>query len=446
MISLTSRTVIFLVAASTLLLSPPKLRAESQTESIPLHARRILSKTRELIEECKYKEAAERLQTFKKKGGKLKPNEADKKGFRHYLIHFTLGNCYLMTENLKESRSCYRASVAANPHFHAGWMNLAKCCYEMNDYSGAGQAFLKGYQTGPVKDPEILYHGAVCFIAAENSKRALGFLERLFREYPLRATVKWREAIVRVYFSLNQPRKALPFIEHLSEDAEGNKKKQWQEIRLQQYIVLNMEKEALGYGEQLTRDDPLEAKWWKGLAHLHLKKKRYRPALVALNIKGLLEPLTRQEQITLADLNMTVGIPVQAIRCLTKIAKDNLTHDIACRIIEGYSRLHKPEKALKWVDMGLQKGNNPRILMLKGNLLYEQGKFQKASAAFELAALSKKEGPGKAWLMAGYAAWEAKDLQKAHNFFKNAARCGKQKAAAQKALRQLNRNIAPITK
>ena len=418
-----------------------------QADDIPPAARMVIHKAQKHMEKKQFAEAIDALEKFRKKGKTLNSDTPDSKGYRHYLVHFTLGNCYLMNRNYSAAEARYRAAVTLNPGFHQGWMNLAKCCYDMEAHAKAGHAFLKGHETAPKKDPETLYFGAVCFMSGGDSKKALDIFHRLLKEYPQsEIELEWKEALVQAYFDCDQPREALPFIETLSEQTKGEKRRQWQEVRLHTYLSLNMKKKALRYVNHLIREYPTEARWWKGLAHLYLKENRYKPALAALSIKGFLEPLTPQEEKIVADLNMTLGIPIEAVRSYEKLAEGKSKRDAAYGAAQGYLRLHQPEKALKWVEKALAgQKNNPRLLLLKGELLYALERYPEATVAFETAA-REKTSAGRAWLMAGYAAWNAKEMRTTRRAFENAAKYSGQKKAALKALRQLDREAVSIVK
>ncbi len=434
------------ISIAVIALLVPAISHGVQVDDIPLAARMVIFKAQKLMEKNRYAEAAGVLEAFQEKGKKLKPGQADGKGYRYYLVDFTLGNCFLMMKKYAAAADYYRSAVTHNPKFHAGWMNLAKCYYDMNAHAKAGHAFLKCYETAPEKNPDMLYYGAVCFMTAGDNQKALEVLRRLLREHPAAIKLEWKEAIAHAYLACDQPRKALPFIEDLSEEAEGKKRKRWQEVRLHTYLSLDMKSKALQYVTRLIREYPTEARWWKGLAHLHLKENRYKPALVALTIKGFLEPLTARESRIVADLNMSLNIPLQAVRFYERIAGKRPDSDMAYRIAQCYIRLHRLEEALKYVDRGLIKDKNHKhLLLMKGDLLYELGRYPEAAAAFETAA-RKKANPGRAWLMAGYAAWNAKDLDKARRAFKHAVEHLKQKKAALKALRQLGQETVLITK
>ena len=427
-----------------MLLLVPAISRGGQVDDIPPAARMVIFKAQKLMEKNRYTEAARVLEAFQEKGKTMKSDEADSKGCRHYLVDFNLGNCFLMTKKYATAEAHYRAAVVSKPDFHTGWMNLAKCCYDINAHVKAGHAFLKGYETEPAKNPETLYYGAVCFMTAGDNQ--MGVFRRLLKEHPTAIKLEWKEALVQAYLACDQPREALPFIEALSEKTKGKKRKQWQEVRLHTYLSLNMKTRALQYVNRLILEYPMEARWWKGLAHLYLKENRYKPALVALTVKGFLEPLTIQENRIIADLNLSVNVPLQAVRFYERIAGKKPDADMAYRIAQCYIGLHRPEEALKYAARGLIKdGGNKRLLLMKGHLLYELERYPEAVAAFETAA-RKKANPGRAWLMAGYAAWNAKDLRATRRAFKNAAGHSKQKKPALKALRQLDQETASIIK
>ncbi len=421
----------------------PVISHGGEPDDIPMPARLVIYKAQQLMEKNEFAKAIGTLEKFQEKCKNLKPGKHDSKGCRHYLVEFNLGNCCLMIKDFSAAKAHYLSTLSINPGFHSGWMNLAKCCYDMNEYAKAGHAFLKGYETAePEKNPEMLYYGAVCFMSAGDNQKALGVFKRLLKLHPANVKLDWKEALAQIYLACDQPRNALPVIEELSEKTEGKKRKQWQEIRLHLYLSLDMNKKAFEYVNRLIQEYPLDPKWWKGLAHVYLRDNRYKGALAALTVKSFLEPLTTREKRIVADLNMAIDVPIQAVRFYEKIAKDKFEPDLAYRIAQGYIRLHRPEDALECVEKGLLKEkNDQRLILIKGSLLYELEKYREAAAAFEAAAsCGERKKQGRAWLMAGYAAWNAGDVKKSRLAFKKAVKYPKQKKAAQKALSQLDLN------
>jgi tetratricopeptide (TPR) repeat protein len=404
-------------------------------ESLPPPARLVILKAQQLMAVKKFQDAAGVLEKFQAKAKKIKPGEVDSRGYGHSLVYFTLGNCRLMMEKHQEAERCYRTAVTKNPGLHAGWKNLAKCCYDIQAYDKAAQAFLKSYEVNPEKEAATLYFGGACYLAAGESKKAVNVFKRLLTKHPAEVRLEWKETFAQACLACDQYLEALPFVEELSEKTSGKKRGQWQEMRLQLYLSLDMNQKALRYVSRLIREDPLKPKWWRGLAHLHLKENRYESALTALIIKGFLVPLSEREQKTIADLYMAVDIPVQAVLFYKRIAGKVPEPDMAYRIARGYFRQRRFEEAVEWVEQGLKKKKSPRLLLLKGDLLYELEKFAEAAVAFETAA-RQKASPGRAWLMAGYAALNAGSPEKARLAFKKASKYPKQTRAALKALRQ----------
>jgi hypothetical protein len=79
------------------------------------------------------------------------------------------------------------------------------------------------------------------------------------------------------------------------------------------------------------------------------------------------------------------------------------------------------------------------MLMTRAELLYGLKRFASAAAAYREAALKGGPRAGRAWLMAGYAAWQVNDIGASKAAFGKAAAYGRQKKAATEALRRLSR-------
>ena len=410
----------------------------AQTNDIPRPAAFVLKKAYDFLEKEEISKAINVLESFLGKGEKeITPGGPDKKGYRHHLVHFTLGNCYLMADTPSKAVSHYNAAIKEKPDFSPAWLNLAKCNYELNKYKLAGVCFLKGYDTSAEKKPEILYYSAVSFTADEDYATALEVFGRLSTAHKDQVKLEWKENIVQAYLAIDQPLKALPLIEELSEKSRGDKKKQWQEVRLYQYMNLNMNLQALEYTRLLTREYPVEPKWWKALAHLHLMENRYEKGLVALTVYGHLAPLTMEEKKLMAELNLTVGVPVQATRFYEEILSEAMDLKIVKKLAESYLYLHRHDEALQWVEKGLQKNVDEELLMLKGNLLYEKKKYNAAMEVFD--SIPKGTNSGHALLMLGYSAWNAGNLDKAKHAFQMATKYPQHQKTARKLLLQLEK-------
>ena len=408
--------------------------AAKDTRKIPYSVRMVLFKTQQLLAKDKTFEALELLKKFQsKQPPDLKSGGNDPKGYQHYYINFNIGNCYLKLDNIKKASAAYKAAVTNNPEFTPAWLNLAKCYYDLEDYNGAGNCFSKGYTTAEDKTPEVLYYSAVSFMAAGNNKKSLEIFENLFATYNDKIKLEWKQALAQLYLSTGQALKALPYLEEIAAEVSGKSRKEWQKILLYQYISLNMKSKSLNYATLLINEDPVEPEWWKILLHIHLTDNRYQDALSTLTIIGYIRELTLQETKLLADLNMNLGIPVQAVHYYEELISEKKDSKIYEKLISACLALHKLHKALKIIDHALQYKREKKICMLKGRILFEQEKYKESYKLYQRVA-KEMPHPGYPWLMAGYSAWYLEDMAKAAYAFNSAARYPKYKKKAEKVI------------
>ena len=440
--------IIYFAALIFLLLSPMHLNAGEKSrqkkESIPFAVKNVLFKVNNLLSKNDVPGAIKVLETFQAKQPKdITTGDDDPKGYQHHYINFNLGNCWLRQDNPAKASDYYRAAVKRNPDFSPAWMNLAKCWYDLENYSDAGICFLKGFETAEEKQPEVLYYSAVSFMAAEKFQRSLEIFEKLFSDYKESIKLEWKQSIAQLYLIRNMPLKALPYLEEIVKEITGEKKKQWQKILLDQYICLKMESKALAYAKKLIDEDPVEADWWKALSYIYLLKDKYKEGVIPYTIFSYINKLSKSEEQLLADLNFSIGIPVQAAGYYEAIIakkEDSLIYE---KLVNAYLALYNYDKALETIERAVKFHSDNSLLMIKGQILIQKEKYKEAMNVYEDAAKNMKE-PGRAWLMAGYAAWNFENLKKAEYAFKRAAKYKKQKKKAEQALGHVKRMVQQL--
>lgn len=373
--------------------------------------------------------------------GSSKPNKdaEDPKGYHHPEIYFALGNGYLVQEEYNLAAVAYRQALEMDSRHTLSWLNLAKVSYEQEKYDEAARCFLRGYESSNEKIPERLYYSAASYLMAEQYEKSIEIFEYLFRAHSGQTKPEWKENMVHALFSLDRNNRALPIIIEIIGVYEGEKKLRWQEILLYQYLELNMSIQALAYAVHLTNEYPNEPKWWKALAHIHLSEGHYTDALVAMTIYGLLTPLDQEEARLMADLNMQVGIPVKAVSFYEAAWAVDQNERILKNLVTAYQHLEQYEKALNRMQDIDSNKMTPSLVMLKGDLLYAVGRYGDAENAFRQVAFEQGNLAGRAWLMAGYAAWQAGDLIASRQALKKAAGFPEQEMAALEAIRQIKR-------
>jgi tetratricopeptide (TPR) repeat protein len=406
--------------------------------NLPPAVRAVLVKINTMLQKKDYPHAIETLLAFQAKGGPVpETGRPDPRGYHHPEIYYSLGNCYLLQEQYKPAIAAYGHSVARDPNHTYAWLNLAKANYEMVNYAEAGRCFGRGYETDPKKNPKHLYFSAAAYLMAGDHYRSIRLFERLMAAHPAAMTPGWKENLVHALMAADLQKRALPYIRELAEVYTGDKQIQWQEILLYQYVKLDMRAEALAYARMLTRQTPTIAKWWKALTHIQLNDSQYEEALAALTIYSFLSPLTKDEKQLLADLNLQLGIPVKATPVYESCLQEKPDKKLLQHLVLAYRQLGRPDTALERVDTFQIDPEDADLMLLKGELHYQLEQFDKAAAAYRKAARNKGKHVGRAWLMAGYAAWQMDDIAASKRAFAKAREHARQKKAATAALRQL---------
>ena len=398
----------------------------------------ILFKVNNLLNKDDIAGAIKILETFQAACLKGLKQGDDFRCCQHHYINFNLGNCWLRQNNPKKASVYYMAAVKREPDFSPAWMNLAKCWYDLEKYSDAGVCFLNSFKTADKKQPEILYYSAVSFMAAENYNKSLEIFEKLFSDYKEKIKLEWKQSIAQLYLMCNAPLKALPYLEEIVKEITGKKKKQWQKILLYQYISLKMELKSLIYAKRLTKEDPVDGDWWKALSYIYLLKNNYNEGLIPYTIFSYINRLSKSEKQLLADLNFNTGIPVQAARYYENIIAKKEDSRIYEKLVNAYLSSYNYDKALETIERATKFYSDNNLLIIKGQILVQKGKYKEAMHVYENAARNMKK-PGSAWLMAGYAAWNFEDFEKAEYAFKKAVKYKKQKKKAEQALNYIER-------
>ena len=409
-------------------------------DKLPLSVQVVLTKINPLLQENDFKGAIEILQKFQARAEKVpKPGGSDPRGYHHPEIYFVLGNCRLAMEDYAAAAAAFQQAVSRDPDHAFAWLNLGKAEYELQHYTAAGQAFAKGYDTAKLKDPQYLYFSAAAHLMADDPAKSIEVFERLIALHPNEIKPLWREHLVQALLAVDKPRRALPHIRVLAQTYMGDKQIQWQEILLYHYLQLDMGQEALALAMELVRQAPEVAKWWKALTHIQLNAGRYEAALAALTVYSFCTPLTMEEKRLLADLNMQLGIPVKAVNDYESLLKDKPEKQLLLHLVQAYRQLGMADNALERIEAFADFEKDTELVLLKADLLYDLKRFDQAAKVYEQAARQNGDHSGRAWLMAGYSAWQIDDIANGRKAFTQATRYKNEKKAADEALLQLAR-------
>ncbi len=409
------------------------------SQGLPAPVRLVLSKVQPLMAEAHYPRAVDFLLKFQARGGPdAAPGQPDPRGYHHPEIYFALGNAYLLQADYAAAAAAYEQVVSRQANHSFAWLNLAKARYELAQYAAAGRCFAKGYEAASEKQPQTLYNSAAAYLMGEDPHRAIQAFDRLFQAHSTDIKLAWKEGYIHALLSINQAPQALVHIRELARAYSGEKQIQWQEILLYQYLHLEMRADALAYARRLTRTAPHIPKWWKALAHIQLSAGQHADALAALTIYGFLVPLSDSEKQLLADLNLQVGVPVNAAPLYEELLHNETDNSILRRLVTAYRQLGRPEAALTHLEAAGGGAVDADLLLLKGELLFDLKRYAEAADICRRSAERNHRQEGRAWLMAGYAAWQINDIPASRDAFTRAVNYRQSKKAARAALRELS--------
>lgn len=253
---------------------------------------------------------------------------------------------------------------------------------------------------------EILYALGTCHLLAKQNDRAMAAFEQLLAT-TREIRPEWRENLIHVLLAAGESGRALPHIKSLADEYRGDEQLQWQEILLQQYLQLDRDDEALACAESFCGKSPAEPKWWRALAHIHLRHNRYQSALTALLIAGYLEPLSARESRLVADLYLQLGVPVKAAALYRDILTDKSNPQLLANLVVALQQTGQAEEALTALDKFAPGNPGPELAMLKTDLLYGLGRYRTAAQLYRQTAESGGKEKARALRMAEYATAQA---------------------------------------
>ncbi len=429
-----------LIVVAIVALLPIATRADQDAKELPAKVRWVLHDVGHLIDKKDYEGAVQRLLEFQALGGPAPEiGSIPPSAYHHPMIYFALGNCRLYQERYDLAETSLAQAVRLQPDLAAAWLNLAKVCYEQEKHVEAAAHFREAYDRSPDKPAEYLYYSAASLLTAQHYKAAIAVFERLFAAHPARIETPWKVHWVHALLADGQARRALPDIERLIADHSGKERIRWQEILLYQYVQLKMTAKARAYAHALTRETPTEPRWWKMRCQIELGEGEYETALAAMTIYGYLKPLSTDEKRLWADLNLQLGIPSQAAPHYEQMLDAAPSVQMLKNLVLAYRRLGRPELAMARLAKAPEAAQDVELMMLKGDLLYEQKSYAAACEAYRAAAGQDHPRAGNAWLMAGYAAWLANDIDASRQAFERASDFKPQRQKALLAMRQLKK-------
>ena len=120
----------------------------------------------------------------------------------HFLVRFHLALSWARRGDLEETLAAYQVSVAMEPLFAQGWLNLGELAYNMGQFDLAASALAKGYEVSEWKEPSVLFFAAAALVMDGRSLEAVPMLEELISSAHAKSVMEWHRALIMAYLIL----------------------------------------------------------------------------------------------------------------------------------------------------------------------------------------------------------------------------------------------------
>lgn len=306
-------------------------------------------------------------------------------------VYELIAYIWLEKEDLEQARKYFKIMYDAQPDDPKILKNYAVLTFQTEHYPEAAIRFEQLYEIEETTKPGgVLPQAAQAYMLAEDFDNSKRVLERLVR-LPGTPDAKWYEVLINICLELEEDK-----------DAE-------------RYII------------DFLRLNPVQARYWKHLAQIRMKRDEWQTATSDMEISHRVEAPERQSDwMVLGDLYArAVNAPLMGARCYREAYKDNSDETGYLIISSVFQTAYRYDDAIKTLDEGIRK--NPmsaELLLEKGRALYEARRYKDAVASLkECVKIDPKSGD--AYFQMGIAAWTIKEWDTARTAFVQAKRLSK---------------------
>lgn len=347
-------------------------------EKLSNQARLVIFKAQSAMSEEKPDEALEILNEYIATKPSVVPNQA------YELIAYI----WLEKEDFEKARKYFEIIHNVQPDDPKILKNYAILTSRVERYAEAAILFEQLYEIEETtKHGGTLPQAAQTYILAEDFDNAKRVLEKLVR-LPGKPDAKWYEALISICLEREE-----------DEDAE-------------RYII------------DFLRMNPLQASYWKQLAHIRMKRDEWHIATSDMEISHRVEAPERQKDwMALGDLYArAVNAPLMGARCYKEAYKDNSDEKGYISISRVFQTAYRYDDAVMTLDEGIRKNPGSYALFLeKGQALYKARRYKEAIVALE-ECIKIDPKSGDAYFQMGLAAWTLKEWDMARTAFVQAKR------------------------
>jgi len=285
----------------------------------------------------------------------------------HFLVRFHLASSWSRRGDQENALLEYSRSVEMEPLFAQGWLNMGELAYNLGRYGLAASSLARGYEVSEWKDPNVLFFTSAALVMDERPGEAIPLLHELIDAPESESKLEWHRALVMAYLDVGDDERGSAAVRAMLAEFQDNADA-WQ----------------IAFQYAASRSD-------------------YEDAVVALTVTGYLRPLSSDEQMTLGDLFLAVGVPTLAGDLYAgALADSGSTQDLE-RLASAHVAAYEFDEARAVLGRALEQEPTPRLWSLLGDMSFMDKDYEGSMDAYRRSALSDTAS-GRAWLMMGYSA------------------------------------------
>ena len=216
-------------------------------------------------------------------------------------------------------------------------------------------------------------------------------------------------------------------------------KREWVKLLVYSLLQDGKWKQAADHVQRLIRRRPNDSTFWKLLAHIRSQQDDLLGAASALDLAYHLSRPGKKKWRDLASMYAAAGVPLMAVMAMHKGLEDTPDPEHCWRMGRLYAQALRTDRAVEWMNRALSGKDNPSWHLDKANLLYTHERYARCREAAIEAAGSSPQLRGRAWLLAGYAAWQEQDWRGAKEAFSRAQKVEETAAQASACLQTVKR-------
>ena len=321
----------------------------------------------------------------------------------------------------------------------------------MEDWLSAGRYLQRALDTNALPDPVeqgVVYTLAQIYASLEQYPKTIKMLKEWFAKAETEPPPQAYMLMANAYVAMEQFTNALPYAAKAIKAAD-KPREDWYRLYLAIFYELNRYRDAVNVLELMVAHWPHKNQYWKQLSSIYLEIQDDKKALGTLAIIYRRGILTSEKDImNLSRLYILNEEPYQAGRVIEKGMRDGqvaktLRHYKT--LAQSWLNAREMNKAVEALGIAGSLSDNGELYLRQAQIYAQTAQWRPAITAAQKAV--DKGGlkrPGRAYMVMGTSAAEARQLDLARRAFRNARTYSRTRRAAGQWLNYIDTELSLI--